>query len=213
MAAHHELMGGKLHVYLRDNSHFWQCSTYLGGRNWRISTKTESLAQVKDIAEDWYLGLKGKFRAGELKQGKTFEFAAEQFRREYEAITAGERNAKYVEDHWMRFRVHLNPFFGDKVVSEITPGLVQEYRVHRATLRKDPKTGEPVRPSRSTIHHEIVTLRHVLKTAERRGWLSVSQSVSILSCWRFMRPPPVHHESDQAGTRIPLRDVAVVSPA
>src|SRR5712692_6636076 len=97
MAAHHELMGGKLHVYKRENSSVWQCSTYLAGRNYRISTKEEGLAQAKDIAEDWYLGLKGKFCAGELKHGKTFKLAAEHFRREYEALTAGERNPEYVQ--------------------------------------------------------------------------------------------------------------------
>jgi integrase len=178
MAAHHELLGGKLHVYKRDNSRFWQCSTFLGGRNYRISTKEESLGQAKDVAEDWYLELKGKSRAGELKHGKTFTFAAAQFRKEYEPLTAGERNAKYVAGHWDRLRVHLEPFFGKKVISEITPGLVQEYRVHRATSRKHPKTGEPMRPSRTTIHHEIVTLRHVLKTAERHGWLQYVPDLS-----------------------------------
>ena len=61
------------------------------------------------------------------------------------------RNAKYVQDHWMRLRLHLVPFFGDKIVSEITPGLVQEYRVHRATSRKHPTTGDPIRPSRTTL--------------------------------------------------------------
>ena len=29
----HDLMGGKLHVYKRENSRFWQCSTYLAGKN------------------------------------------------------------------------------------------------------------------------------------------------------------------------------------
>ena len=29
------LMGGKLHVYKRDNSRFWQCSAYLSGKNRR----------------------------------------------------------------------------------------------------------------------------------------------------------------------------------
>jgi integrase len=172
MTEHHELIGGKLHLYKRENSRFWQCSTFVGGRNHRSTTKEESLAHARDIAEDWYLELKGKSRAGELRRpGKTFAFAAEQFRREYEALTAGERNPDYVEGHWLRLRVHLMPFFGNKVLSEITPGTVQEYRVHRATSRKHPKTGEPMRPSRTTIHHEIVTLRHVLKTAERHGWL------------------------------------------
>lgn len=178
MAETHDLIGGKLHVYKRENSRFWQCSTFLAGRNHRTSTKEESLSQAKDIAEDWYLGLKGKARAGELKHGKTFKFAAEQFQREYEALTAGERNPRYVKSHELRLRVHLLPFFGAKVLSEITPGLVQEYRVHRATSRRHPKTDEPLRPSRSTLHHEIVTLRHVLKVAERHGWVSHVPNIS-----------------------------------
>ena len=178
MAAHHELMGGKLHVYKRENSPHWQCSTFLAGRNHRISTKQESIAQAKDIAEDWYLDLKGKARAGELKNGKSFKFAAEQFQKEYEAITAGDRNPKYVADHWARLRNHLIPFFGNKVLSEITPGLVQEYRVWRASSRKHPKTGAVLRPARPTIHSEIITLRHVLKTAERHGWLEYVPNIS-----------------------------------
>jgi integrase len=171
MKEHHELMGGKLHVYRRENSSNWQCSTYLAGKNWRASTKEDSLARAKEVAEDWYLTLRGKQLAGALKVGKTFRDAAEQFLREYETITAGERSAEYVESVGMRLRVHLLPFFGDRVLSEITPGLVQEYRIHRATSRTDKQTGEVKRPARSTLHHEIVVLRHVLKTANRHGWL------------------------------------------
>jgi integrase len=171
MAEHHELMGGKLHVYRRENSGYWQCATYLAGKNWRVSTKEDSLSLAKEIAEDWYLGLRGKNRIGELRTGKTFKQAAEKFLAEYEIITAGERNAQYVKGLGQKIALHLIPFFGNKVLSEITPGLVQEYRVHRATSRKDEKTGQPRRPSRSTLHKEIVTLRHVLKTANRHGWL------------------------------------------
>jgi integrase len=164
-------MGGKLHVYRRTNSNHWQCSTYLAGKNWRVSTKEESLTHAKDFAEDWYLELKGKSRAGELKVGKTFKQAAEQFLLEYETITAGERSPQYVRIIHGILRVHLLPFFGSKVLSEITPGLVQEYRIHRMTSRVDKKTGEPKRPARVTIHMEVVTLRQVLKTAYRHGWL------------------------------------------
>lgn len=171
MAENHELMGGKLHVYRRENSGYWQCSAYLAGKNWRISTKEDSLALAKEFAEDWYLGLRGKNRAGELKSGKTFKQAADKFLAEYEIITAGERNPQYVKGLGEKLTLHLIPFFGPKVLSEITPGLVQEYRIHRATSRIDKKTGQPRRPSRSTLHKEIVTLRHVLKTANRHGWL------------------------------------------
>jgi hypothetical protein len=75
--ANHELMGGKLHVYKRENSNYWQCSTYMGGKNRRTITKYESLEQAKDFAEDWYLKLKLKDRAGELHKGKGFKQAAE----------------------------------------------------------------------------------------------------------------------------------------
>jgi len=52
-------------------------------------------------------------------------------------------------------------------LSEITPGQVQEYRIGR---RQNSRTGKP--PARSTLHQEIVTLRQILKTAIRHGWLS-----------------------------------------
>lgn len=73
----HSVLGGKVHVYRRENSRYWQCSTFLSGRNWRVSTKEESLSLAKDFAEDWYLGLRGKKVRGELKHEKTFKHAAD----------------------------------------------------------------------------------------------------------------------------------------
>ncbi len=163
----HTIMGGKVHVYKRENSRYWQCSTYLAGRNRRVSTKEDSLSHAKEFAEDWYLELRGKNRIGQLKDEKTFADAAKQFRREYEIITEGERNEVYVEGHWRRLDIHLVPFFGEMGLSEITAGTVQEYRIHR---RETSRTGKP--PARNTIHQEIVTLRQVLKTALRHGWLT-----------------------------------------
>ena len=171
-------MGGKVHVYRRKNSGCWQCSTYMSGKNWRISTKEDSLALAKDFAEDWYLGLVGKNRAGELKVGKTFAVATERFLREYELITAGQRSPEYVKILRLKLKVHLLPFFGPKLVSEITPGLVQEYRIHRMTSRMDKTTGEPKAPKRTTLLMEIVALRQVLATAYRHGWLPYVPDVS-----------------------------------
>ena len=42
------------------------------GQDRRTSTKEESLSKAKDIAEDWYLQLRGKLRTGEIKNEKTF---------------------------------------------------------------------------------------------------------------------------------------------
>ena len=163
----HTLMGGKLHVYKRPGSSAWQCSTYLAGKNRRVSTKEDSLQLAKEFAEDWYLGLKGKQRAGEITNEKTFTDAAKVFMREYALMTEGQRSARYTELQRENIEKKLIPYFGSKGVSEVTSGLVQEYRLFR---RENSKTGKP--PARSTIHHEIVALRQVLKTAIRLGWLS-----------------------------------------
>ena len=58
-AIKHSLMGGRLHVYRRENSGQWPCSTYLAGKNHRVATKSDSLAHAIQFAEDWYLTLRG----------------------------------------------------------------------------------------------------------------------------------------------------------
>lgn len=173
MAETHELMGGRLHVYKRPNSRFWQCSTFLAGRNWRTSTKEESLSHAKEIAEDWYLELRGKSRAGQLRTGRLFAEAAEAFLADFRIQTAGHRSEKYIEMQEMRVRVHLVPFFDKLTVSEIMPAKVQEYRHHRA---HNAHTGKPT--ARSTLHQEIVALRQILKHAVRLGWLSAIPDLS-----------------------------------
>jgi integrase len=181
----HSLVGGKVQIYRRENSRFWQCSASVGGKQRRTSTKEESLTLAKQIAEDWYLELRGKDRAGLLTSEKTFRQAADQFIKEYAIITEGQRSPRWIEGHGIRLRLHLLPFFGDLGVSQVTPGKVQEYRVHRITSRLEPnpesKSNRPVKdtpPARSTIHDEIVTLRQVLKTAIRHGWLDYLPDLS-----------------------------------
>lgn len=173
MTERHEMMGGRLHVYKRPNSRLWQCSTFLQGRNWRISTKEESLSHAKEIAEDWYLELRGKSRAGQLKTGKSFAEAAEAFLADFRALTAGQRSEKYVENQEMRVRVHLIPFFDGLTVAEVTSAKAQEYRRHRAFNQR---TGKP--SARSTVHQEVVALRQILKHAVRLGWLTTLPDLS-----------------------------------
>lgn len=201
------LMDGKLHVYRRENSRYWQCSTYLGGFNHRTSTKEESLVEAKDFARGWYMERcveeRRRRRSGEAEPnepnptaidpvvvpfdrrrrrkptGPLFSEAADIFLKEYQVITQGERNLQYVKQKCDHVRVHLLPFFGNKTVSEITAGLIQEYRVHRQTSRLNPRTGEPRRPARTTQHSEMVTLRQILKTANRKGWTEGLPDMSV----------------------------------
>ncbi len=168
MAEQYTILGGKVYVYKRPNSSCWQCSSYLAGKNRRASTKEESLSKAKEIAEDWYLQLRGKLRSGEIKTEKTFRDASDQFLREYDIITKGERSKGYVRGQHERSANHLVPFFGNLGLSEVTSGKVQEYRIHRHE-EAIAKRGKP--PAYNTMHQEIVTLRQTLKTALRHGWL------------------------------------------
>jgi integrase len=186
-------MDNKVQLYMRPKSPHWQCACSVAGRQRRATTQEESLARAKDVARDWYLGLMGKYRAGELKEGKTFKEASARFIDEFEIITQGQRSDIYIQGHKTRIKNHLDPFFGNTVLSEITAGKVQDYRIHRmktglsridqfkkAKAERDAKLGKPRDhtkedkprpPSRSALHQEIVCLRQILNTANRLGWL------------------------------------------
>ena len=183
MTAKHTTMGGEVNLYKCPRSNYWQCATYLAGRNWRKSTKESDISKAKDFAEGWYLDLRARSRHGELLTEKTFAYAARQFKREYTIITQGDRNAEYVEGIMRKIRIYLLPFLGDKGLSEITPGLVQEYRIYRQTYsvphHNTTRKHETKPPARSTLHQEIVALRQVLKTAFRHGWLTHVPDISM----------------------------------
>ncbi|MFL9842253.1 site-specific integrase [Sphingomonas sp. ST-64] len=186
----HSILGGKVQLYRRPNSNYWQCRASVGGSQHRHSTKQSSLALAKDVAEDWFLTLRGKANRGELKAGKTFGYSAERFMAEFKVLTQGHRSPLYVQRHEERLRLHLLPFFGNKVLSEITSGIVQDYRIDRMTRggfdkgkhgeRIDPaireRNGKP--PSRSSLHQEMVVLRQVLKFARRHGWIELMPDLS-----------------------------------
>jgi len=190
------MMDGRLHVYKRENSRYWQCSTYLNRRNHRTSTKEDNLAAAKEFARLWYMERyteERRRRRGDplfetldtatlpvdlidrrkkpTPTGPTFAEAAEVFLKETAIIVEGERNPYYMKQKEQHLTVHLLPFFGEKALSEIDAGLIQEYRAHRATSRIDPRTNTVKKPSRSTLHQEMVTLRQVLKLANRKRWI------------------------------------------
>jgi hypothetical protein len=167
--ATHTILGGKVRLYRRGEGDNWHCSTYYEGREHRKSTKADTLDRAEEIAEDWYLELRGKVRAGIAigPTGKTFDKAADAFEEEYEVITEGERSPKHVASHKANLKNHLRPFLGKMPVAEINGDTAQAYRVHRIKTATE-KYGKP--PARNTLHNEIITLRLVLKGAVRKGW-------------------------------------------
>lgn len=184
----HQMFDGRLQIYRRGEGRFWQCAARVGGQRYRETTREETLDRAKDIAEEWYLDLRGKLRRGEIIQKeRLFKEAADHYLREVRVLAASSRSPKYVEILELRLNVHILPFFGDKSLSEINRGLVQSYRVKRAedsiarTAKpaegdKPPRPGKP--PARSTMTQEIVIIRQVLKHAEGMGWIPFVPSLS-----------------------------------
>ena len=203
----HTLLDGRVHVYRRENSRFWQCAIYLRGRNHRASTHQDRLDAALTVAREWAFDRIAQDRLGarslRLNQSlatelaatalaparspntKTFREAAEAFVAEYEVLTRGERNPYYVSQKAALLRLRLIPFFGDTPIPDVSAGMIQDYRLHRLNPAEpqESKSGGRRRriekpPSRSTLHKEIVTLRQVLKTANRKGWISALPDMS-----------------------------------
>ena len=175
----HKTMGGQVNIYRRENSDNWQCSTFLNGRSWRVSTHESHLDRAKAFAEDWYLGMRGKVRAGLLpketrRQDKKFKEAAAKFLEEAPILTQGQRGPKWLQQYELKLNRIILPFLGEKHLAEITSGVIQDYRIWRA---QNCKTGRT--PARSTVHKEIVCIRLVLKTASRHGWLKHLPDMSV----------------------------------
>ena len=164
----HILFDGKLQLYKRKSSPYWQCSTFLASKLWRVTTKESDLARAIDVASDWYITLRAKVAAGQIKPLRRFHEVAAAFVHEYETLLRHERNPQYIKSHSDTIRLYLNPFFGNQRVDAITSATVMEFRVWRCRLAME-KHGKPA--ASQTLKKDIITLRLILKLAERNGWI------------------------------------------
>jgi len=123
--------------------------------------------------------------------GPTFGEAADVFLGEYRVITQGERNEEHVAQKERSLRLYIRPFLASRPVDEVDAGLIQEYRVHRLsappdpTILRGPRGAKIARqrrtfklPSRSTLDKEIIVIRQVLKTANRKRWIAAVPDLS-----------------------------------
>lgn len=206
----HTMFDGRLQVYRRGDGKVWQCAARVGGERFRSSTHETELARAKDVAEEWYLDLRGRLRNGQIvKREKTFGQAAEDYMRHARVLAATVRSPAYIKNMELRMNASILPFFGNVALSEVNRGLVMSYRVKRAedtiaktlakalakidrdegraiaanpspaeadtivaeaAVKRAAAKGKPL--ARSTMNHELVHIRQVLKHAEGMGWLT-----------------------------------------
>ena len=180
--ATHYLFEKRVQIYRRNGSRVWQCAARVNGQRFRESTKEQDLDRAKDVAEEWYLDLRGKTRRGEIiRKEKSFRDAADDYVRKARTLTHQRRSETYVELVILRLNRHILPFCGDMALSDINKGLAERYCVHRTEetmerTRTENGPGKP--PARSTLLQEVVILRQVLKHAESEGWIPFVPSLS-----------------------------------
>ncbi len=126
-----------------------ECAARVGGRRFRETTGEESLDRAKDVAEAWYLDLRGK-----LRNGMILPDSARSARRP-KAISARSRSSprrlavpNTSKTSNLRMNRHVLPYFGDKPLSAVNRGLVQAYRVKRAeeTIERTKTDHKPASP-------------------------------------------------------------------
>ena len=140
-----------------------------GRKNRRTTTKEDSLSKAKEVAEDWYLQLRGKLRDGELKSGKTVPRSREVVPARIRHHHAGTTQSNLCARTARATNGHLVPFFGQH-------GASRDHGWARSTniASIDSKSARLMRgkpPAHNTMHQEIVTLRQIFKTALRHGWI------------------------------------------
>ena len=166
-----------------------------------LPSREERLASGGRLAET---SKHGRRRSAPKPSTPLFDDAASAFYAEYKVITAGERSEEYVAHKEISLRLYLRPFFGKTPMGEITAGMVQAYRAQRLSgpievpptpvkrkpggqpkiigrhpVGRPPRRPRPwKRPSRTTLHNEIVVLRQVLKYANRQGWIQALPDLS-----------------------------------
>jgi hypothetical protein len=89
-------------------------------------TNEESLSKAKEIAEDWYLQLRGKLRAGEIKSEKHLSRGVRAVSTRVRHHHAGATEQALCGRPALAIERHLVPFFGNLGISEITAGKIQE---------------------------------------------------------------------------------------
>ena len=177
-------MDGRVQVYQRVGSSTWQCAARVDGQRFRHTTGEENLERALAFAEDWYLDLRGKLRAG-VALGTpdkpkapewTFADAAADYTRQIRVLAASTRSPLYVADLEERLKASILPFFGKLVPSAINRSTVQSYVVKRT---EDMLERRGRSPARSTILSDMVVIRQVLKHEEGAGRLPYVPNLSL----------------------------------
>ena len=130
-------------------------------KRWKVSSTNRTIAKQQEALIKTEL-MKGLIKSEHLQGPLLFKTLAEAY------LTAPEIQRQALYDWKVRMvRGRLLPLFGDKIITTITAGMIEEYRAKR---RIEPgRHGTAVKIA--TINRDLALLKHMFSYALREGWL------------------------------------------
>ena len=168
------VLDGKLHIYKRPRSSYWQCGFHHSGLYVRTSTKLADQSAAIEKAKQWYYEKQVEIRMGApiAPRHTTFAFQAELAIKDYERLAESGGSKKYANSLKMLLNNDLIKFFGKYPLSSINQQLWNRY-LHQRLIKSNTnnevsdqakKSAKP-----STIKHHLNGIRVVFRRAKMRG--------------------------------------------
>jgi len=137
----HHLLDGKITLYIREKSEYWQVRFLLPNKEYmRLSTGEYDLERAKTQAVILYETFKTKIKMGTPLRVKTFGDVARLVLKDIRASKQQNKFKKTYRDYVFVIQKYLLPFFGKKNIAELTAEDITEFEAWRESqMGKIPK--------------------------------------------------------------------------
>jgi len=137
----HHLLDGKITLYIREKSEYWQVRFLLPNKEYmRLSTGEYDLDRAKTQAVILYETFKTKIKMGTPLRVKTFGDVARLVLKDIRASKQQNKFKKTYRDYVFVIQKYLLPFFGRKNIAELTAEDITEFEAWRESqMGKVPK--------------------------------------------------------------------------
>ncbi|MFP6871444.1 MAG: phage integrase SAM-like domain-containing protein, partial [Nitrospinota bacterium] len=159
-----KISGRTLHIFLREHSKYFHARTFIDRKRIQISTKNTTMSGAEMFAKEWFQDLISKQRLGLPVHGHTFEDAVKGLLKYKQNQQKLEGKSIYL---WRDYKTKcdiLSGFFNGTSLHEITPKKLEDYKQWRIDQSSDPISG-------NTLNKDFITLRQLLKYAQRQEWI------------------------------------------
>ena len=176
---------GKIVMYKRNDHNKkpkWNVRIKVPNTNGYVvkSTKTMDFNEGKRFSEDLYYELEGKVRRGEVLKSPKMSRVISEWKKELPLVWR-DRKQSYIDTTLGINRNHIEPYFKDMFVDQITEDSLVEYFNYK-TLNMKPK------PSSVTLRHQGTVLGNILRFSKRKGYITSIPNIPLPKLKQIPRP-------------------------